>query len=118
METIIDLLTGEKFVPNRVNQRFQNPKNRVLYYNKKAKKIRHMKSIYDKPLHKDYMILLELLDSKKEVVFSKDYLLGKGYSFGVYTHIENYNGKSCYAIYDFLIITLTNGDIKFIRNND
>ncbi len=118
METISDLLTGEKFVPSRINQRFQTPKNRVLYYNKKAKKIRLLKSNYDRPLHKNYMILLELLDGKEEVVFSKDYLLGKGYSFGVYTHIENYKGKSCYAIYDFLLITLPTGDIKFIKNND
>jgi hypothetical protein len=64
------------------------------------------------------MILLELLDKKNEVVFSKDYLLGKGYSFGVYTHIHDYKGKNCYAIYNFLMIALENGTIKFIRNND
>ena len=118
METISDLLTGEKFIPSRINQRFQNPKNRVLYYNKKAKKIRLTKSIHDKPLHKNYMILLELLDRKNEVVFTKDYLLGKGYSFCVYTHIHDYNGKSCYAIYNFFMFSLENGTIKFIRNND
>lgn len=118
METISDLLTGEKFVPSRVNQRFQNPKNRVLYYNKKAKKIRLLKSVHDKPLHKNYMVLLELLDGKEVVVFTKDYLLGKGYSFGVYTHVENYNGKSCFAIYNFFMVALENGNIKFIRNHD
>lgn len=118
METITDLLTGVKFNPSRINQRFQTPANRIQYYNRKAKKIRLMKSQYDKPLHKNYLILTELLEGKNEVVYHKQYLLGKGYHLGVYTHLKEYNGKNCFAIYEFLIVTNNSDDIKFIRTND
>lgn len=117
MESKTDLLTGQMFVPTRINQRFQNAKNRIVYYNQKANRIRHMKSEFDKPLHRNYLILLELMKGNKETVFHKQYLLGKGYHFGVYTHLEEHEGNSCFAIYEFLVLSDGSDQIKFVRND-
>jgi hypothetical protein len=56
IEQKIDLLTGEKFIPKRINQRFASPINRIRFHNRQAKKIRLDKSHVDKPLHDNYFV--------------------------------------------------------------
>ena len=116
MEPRIDPITKIKFFPKRINQRFEKKENRILYWNNKANQIRHRKSSIDKPLNRNYLILLKLLEGKKEAQFHKQYLLGMGYSFGVYTHIEEHNGNTTFAIYDFVVFTDDSDNIKFIKH--
>ena len=115
METRKDPLSGDTFVAKRITQRFKTPTNRILYWNEWAKKVRHKKSKFDKPLHRNYLIITVLLNGKKEAVFHKQFLLGKGYHFGLHTHSEGIDGKNHFAIYEFIIAPLPNDMIKFHR---
>jgi hypothetical protein len=117
MEDKIDLLTGEHFIPKRANQKFATPLNRVQYYNQKANNIRHHKSNFDKPLHRNYNILTELLEGKKSAIFHKQFLIGKGYNFEVYTHIVEIEGKRQFAIYNFVILHENFEKIKLLRHD-
>jgi len=110
-----DLLTGEPFETNRVNQNFANPQNRIKYYNQKAQALRRKTASINKPLHNNKRILDELLSGKDEIVKHKQFLLGKGFSFGVHTHYEAYEGKSRYALYNYIIIALENEQIKIVK---
>ena len=110
-----DLLTGEEFLAQRINQKFVKADNRVKYYNNKANQLRYKNAWVDKPLHKSICLLNELLGDKKEATFHKQYLLGRGLSFGVFTHFEYYEGKLYNAIYNFIIIPMENEQIKIIK---
>lgn len=110
-----DLFTGEPFVPKRINQRFANSFNRISYYNKKANELRHSAAFINKPLHINLRILNELMHNEDEKIFFKQFLLGKGFSFNVHNNIKNHDGKNHYAIYHYVVITLTNGQIKIIK---
>jgi len=110
-----DLLTGEKFESNRSNQNFSNPQNRIKYYNGKAKYFRQKTAYINKPLHNNIRILDEIMKDKVEIVWHKQFLLGKGLSFGVHTHYEMHEGKQYRAIYQYIIVQLENEQIKIIR---
>ena len=110
-----DLLTGEKFIPKRINQNFIRPANRIKFYNEKANQLRHSSSNINKPLHINHRILIELLADKSEAVHHKQFLVGKGFSFGVFTHWENIDGKDRNATYNFIIIPLEKDHIKIIK---
>ena len=112
-----DLLTGEAFLPKRINQKFTNAKNRITYHNKKANELRQSVSYINKPLHINVRILNEIMKSKKEATFHKQYLLGKGFSVNVHTHFEEFNGVSQFAIYQYIIVRGENQNIKIIRND-
>ncbi len=107
-----DLLTGEEFNSMRINQKFSNPRNRIKYYNNKASKLRHSNAWVDKPLHKNLSILNEIMLDKKEEIFHKQYLLGKGLTFKINTHFEEYDGKQRNAVYQYIIIPLPEDKIK------
>ncbi len=110
-----DLLTGELFTPKRINQRFSSPANRIMYYNNQANELRHKADFVNKPLHLNHRILNELLTDKEEITLHKQFIMGKGFSFGVHTHFEEYDGKYLYAIYNYLWITLEEEQVKFIK---
>lgn len=110
-----DLLTGEQFLPKRRNQRFLSSQNRIKFHNIKAAEIRIAKSFIDKPLHLNYRILNSIMKGKNETFFHKQFLLGKGFYFGVQTHIENYKGKNCIAVYNYIVIPHENDQIKIVR---
>ena len=115
---IIDPLTQEQFEPKRISQRFANAVNRIMWHNQKAQKLRHFESGIDKPLKKNHKICMELLPpgaEKKEAVVHKQYLLGKGFSFGIVTNYTNHNNKAYPAIYSYLLVTLENDQIKIIQ---
>jgi hypothetical protein len=111
-----DLLTKEEFVPSRINQKFARPENRIKYYNDKAKQFRHSVSYINKPLHLNIKILRELMFGKKEATFHKQFLIGKGFSFGVLTHVKEYEGMNLYSVYNYTVITMANEQIKIIYN--
>jgi transposase len=111
----IDLLTGEKFESNRINQNFINSKNRIKYYNGKAKEQRQRMAYINKPLQKNLQILDDVLANRQEHVVHKQFLLGKGYSFCVFTHYEMYQEKQHRALYNYILILLNTEQIKIIR---
>jgi hypothetical protein len=112
-----DLLTNEDFFPSRINQKFANSENRIKYYNDKANKFRHSIAYLNKPIQQNIKILNELVKDKNEAIFHKQFLLGKGFSLGVYTHIEQYDGKNHFAIHTYIILPITNEQIKIIKYN-
>jgi hypothetical protein len=109
-----DLLTGEEFY-GRINQNFKSANNRVKYYNEKANKIRHSKRDYDHKLHRNYLITNEILGKNKSATFHREYLLGKGYSFGIFTHLMSYENQNRYAIYNHLIIPEGESKYKIVK---
>ena len=58
------LYSGEAFKPIRSNQKFASTKNRISYHNAKLKKVRDARASIDNKLHKNYLILLELMKDK------------------------------------------------------
>ena len=68
----------------------------------KQKKIRHNKSSIDRKLHRNYCIIIELIKDNEIINCSKDFLLGKGFDFGVLTHFNEYNNNRYPSIYDFM----------------
>jgi hypothetical protein len=110
-----DLLTGEKFTPKRVTQQFANPRNRIKFYNNKAKEIREMKAVIDRPLHTNFYILNRLLGDKMEAVVHPEFLRGQGYDFEFHTHTDQAEGKLRYAVYRFVIIRVSDTEIKIIQ---
>ena len=112
-----DILTREEFIPTRNNQKFACRENRIKFHNNKANELRQHIAFINKPLHKNYKILLELMDGVYEKEFHKQYLLGKGYEFGIYTHLEKIVGKNQFAIYDYTVIPTDEYNIKILRND-
>ncbi len=113
----LDLLTGEEFIPKRSTQKFANAKNRIAYHNMNATKLRQSISHINKPLHQNLRILNELMNDKNEAVFHKQFLLGKGFSFSVHTHLEKYNDNNFCAVYQYIFFPLENQQIKIIKND-
>jgi hypothetical protein len=110
-----DLLTQEEFMPKRINQKFATSKNRIRYYNNKANQYRHSVAYISKPLHTNIKILNELMKGKKEETFHKQFLFGKGYTIGINTHFEEYEGKAHFAIHNYILISLSNNQMKIIK---
>lgn len=100
-----DLLTGEEFTPSRINQRFSCRENRIKFNNHKANSIRHSTSYINTPLHRNFLILNELMIGKQEQRFHKQFLLGKGYQINVLTHFSKLDNLSVPCIYSFAFIT-------------
>jgi hypothetical protein len=109
-----DLLTKEEFIPTRINQKFSCSQNRIKFYNNKANEFRHSIAYISKPLNTNIKIVIELMKGIKECVFHRQFLLGKGFSFGYYTHIEQYNGKNHHAVHNY-ILSISNDEIKIIK---
>ncbi len=85
---------GEEFTPVRSNQKFASTRNRIKYHNDKLKKVRDARHHLDEKLHKNYAVLLKLMEGKIEDSFHKEFLIGKDYSFNVLTHYQPYEGKN------------------------
>jgi hypothetical protein len=105
-----DLLTGEKFTPKRITQKFACSENRTRYHNSRANKLRHSLRYVNAPLQQNFKILSELMEGKTEQKFHKQFLLGKGYSFNVFTHYHPLESKNVPCIY-FYAISLVENDI-------
>lgn len=112
-----DLLTKEEFIATRINQKFANAENRIKYYNNKANQFRHSIDYIKKPLENNIKILNKLMMDKSEMVFHKQYLLGKGFSLNNMTHIEFFDNKNQFAIHKYIIISMSNEQIKIIKYN-
>lgn len=95
-------LSNEEFLPTRNNQVFSSKENRILFHNHQNNQIRKRLSYINKQLLLNLRILINVLDGKKETILHKQFLLGKGFSFSVFTHftISKSTNKYCYCIYE------------------
>lgn len=108
-------LTGQEFTPVRSNQLFISPEARIKYHNIKSNRIRKRKAYIDKPLHENYKILTELMKNKDKLSVHKQYLLGRGFNFLVFTNYKNYEGKRYPCIYDYIIQAYDNDTITIMK---
>jgi len=110
-----DPLTGQKFVTNRIDQRFANRKNQIKFNNRLAIRKRQSKAPYDKSLDLNRTILKKVLGKEKEIIKSKDYLEALNYNFHLslyQTTIDKATKMTAKGIYEFLIIPLTDNQYK------
>lgn len=113
-----DLLTGEEFIPKKITQRFTTPQNRIKYNNLKASQEKQNIAFYNKPLLKNYRILLELVGKNKSATYSRDYLLGSGFNFSIFNHFSVIEGRNYPSVNEFtLVIQKENPNIKIIKND-
>lgn len=98
-----DLLTGEPFIPSRITQKFSCAQNRVKYHNIKANNLRHSVMFIHSPLQKNLRVLNEIMEGKSKGNFHKQFLLGKGFSFEVLTHYDEFDGKRIPCVYHYCI---------------
>ena len=98
--------TDEVFEPTRSNMVFKSSADRIKYHNDRANKLRKEKAFIDRPLHLNIKILKEIMANKTSEKFHKQFLLGKGFNFGVFTSYESVNNKNYPSIYNCLIINI------------
>jgi hypothetical protein len=110
-----DLLTGEVFYPIRITQKFACADNRIKYHNQKANKLRHSVMFVNSPLQKNLRILNEIMEGKEKGMFHKQFLLGKGYSFDVLTHYDDFESKRIACIYHYSVRVGENENVLFNR---
>ncbi len=110
-----DLYTNEEFFSTRINQRFKNAENRIRYFNDKAKNFRQSIAFVTKPLQNNIRILEELMVDSDERIFHREFLLGKSYCVNTYSHIVLYQKQKHFAIHNYLVIPISDMEIKFIK---
>ena len=98
-----DKLDGRLFQPKRKNQVFRQKSNRIKYHNLIKTYLRDEIGEVDYNLHKNYLLLKDLLGTSKVKTFKKEYLEGKGFTFGVHTGLSDQNGKVTPIIYKYLL---------------
>ena len=108
-------VTGLTFTARRSNQKFSSAKARNDYYNGVAKELRHMKAGLDKSLEKSRRVIIQALGSEKEVIKSRDFLLGAGLNFNLMTNTKKMDDKVIVAIYDVAYTKISEGSYKLIR---
>lgn len=117
METARDPLTREIFYKKRNNQKFASAENRIFYHNKRANKLRQVMNGFNRPLFVNHKILSEIMEGKSKAIFHKQFLLGKGFTFGVFTHYTDWEGRSIPSLYSFLILSLKEDKIQIIKRS-
>lgn len=113
-----DPLTGEAFLKRRNNQKFATRKNQIRYNNLIAQKKRNTKGPTEKILDRNRLILNWILNGQKEIVKSKDFLLGAGFQFTHYTskikYAESGTGQAA-VIFDVKICPIENNNFKIFK---
>ena len=94
--------SGESFIPIRQNQIFATKENRILFHNQQNNQLRKRLSFINKQLLLNFRILIDVLNGEKEQSIHKQFLLGKGFSFKVFTHftVSKLSNNYCYCIYE------------------
>jgi hypothetical protein len=112
----VDPLTGESFEKRRENQVFACRRNQVKYNNLKARNIRLMKSPTEKPLHRNFMILNQLMNGNvNEKVFHKQFLLGIGVSLKHYTGADVIDNVRYFKVFNYIFQPLPNEYFKIVK---
>ena len=110
-----DPLTGETFLPKRVNQRFASASNRKKYNNQQANALRKKRAIIYGPLNKTHLLLMKLMKGRNEAIYSKDYLKGYGVELSLFNHIVSIDNIGHHAIFEFVLHILSNNNVKILR---
>ena len=110
MEMRNDPHTGERFIPQRYNQKFANRENQIQFNNIRARKKRHAKIETDRVLDSNRETLKRLLGRLSEVTKSKDFLLGAGFNFKFFSGLFSHKGVTIYAVYEFQMRLAENGN--------
>lgn len=111
-----DPLTGDSFIPKRVNQRFASASNRKKFNNQQANALRKKRATIYGPLNETHLLLMRLMEGKDESVFSYDFLEGYGIQFKLFTHFKTIQGIRHNCVFEFiLIIDNTTKSVKIIR---
>jgi hypothetical protein len=94
--------SGQSFIPTRQNQIFASKENRILFHNQINNQLRKRLSFINKQLLLNFRILIEVLDGDYETIVHKEFLLGKGFSFSVFTHlsVSKLSNNYCYSVYE------------------
>lgn len=111
-----DPLTGETFLPKRVNQRFATASNRKKFNNQQANALRKERDKICGPLNKTHLLLVKLMKGKNEATFSKEFLKGYGVKLSLFNHIVSIDNIGHHAIYEFVVLILSNNNVKILRN--
>lgn len=114
----VDPLTKENFIKRRNNQKFANRRNQIRFNNIKAQQKRNATAFVTRILDRNRTILKKTLGDKKEIVVSRDYLLGAGFSFNYYSFQVPVNEVTFAGIYEFGISKTTGDQYKIIKFND
>lgn len=115
MKKKIDPFTGETFIAKRTNQRFATRENQIAFNNAKAKKERDWQGKIDNQIRKNYQILNELLKTQDSIQRTREYLLGKGYSFSFMNNHRAFKGQSYFGVYDCGIRPLGNNNFEIVK---
>ncbi len=111
-----DPLTGEDFIPKRVNQRFASASNRKKFNNQQANQLRKKRAIIYVPLNKNHLLLMKLMKGINESVFSNDFLEGYGIQFNCFSHTKVIDEIRYNCIFEFIImIDGINNKVKIKR---
>jgi len=105
-----DPYTGEVFTPLRSNQKFANRRNQIAFNNQIARDNRRIKSPILTVLNTNHKVLINILGNKEFVVKSKDFLLGAGFNFSIFSRSIRTNDGIYQAIYDYAI-SAREGDV-------
>jgi len=117
IEYRIDPLTGEKFIPKKISQKFANAANRIKFNNKKASKLNQARAFFDKPCKLSHSTLKLLFDPNSDNIYNIHFVEGKGVDYKAYNHIIRHRayGNLC-AYYEFAIRIIPNTDnIQIIK---
>lgn len=93
--------SGELFSPKRNNQLYLNRQNQIAFNNHKALIKRKAKSEIDKLLDNNRTILMNVLNGEKSIIKHKEYLLGAGFHFGVFSYQKKVGEVLFSGIYEY-----------------
>jgi hypothetical protein len=88
----------------------------IAYNNEKAKEWRQKMASIVKPINKNWKILEELMEGEDERIFHKEFLLGKGFDFGLCPHTYSRDGETCFSLAGFSIIPKEKYHIQISRH--
>ena len=99
----------------RANQIYFDRKAQQDFNNSKARRKRLAKSPVDKALDRNRNVLMQMISDEREVVRSKDYLLGAGFDFKFFSRSTRMGDKPCQVVYEFCVIHLSDDQYKIKR---
>ncbi len=97
----IDPLTNEEFTKQRSNQIFACKENQIRFNNERARQKRNAMAAINKTLYNNRNVLRSILGEEQSVQRSKDFMLGAGYEFGVFTHNMRIDNILWYCVYEY-----------------
>ena len=109
--------SGDSFIPTRQNQIFASKENRILFHNKINNQLRKRLSFINKQLLLNFRILIDVLDGENERTVHKQFLMGKGFSFSVFTHLSKskFSTNYCYSVYEVTYERIDDDNYKITK---